>query len=120
MAIPLITASTLVAAACALPLASTAHSEVGTAPLPKSACNLPGSRSLIIWHHAPGVQDSADAIGEVDQYNCRPELDTWRALGPNGPGYCSKIAWSTDNPGYAFGVSPAAPLQKVIDQVGDC
>jgi len=39
---------------------------------------------------------------------------------PNGPGYCSKIAWSADNPGYVKNVSPVAPLQKVIDEVGDC
>jgi hypothetical protein len=39
---------------------------------------------------------------------------------PHGPGYCSKIAWSADNPGYVKGVSPVAPLQKVIDEVGDC
>jgi hypothetical protein len=120
VAIPFITASTLVAAACALPFASTAHSEVGTVPLPQSVCNLPATRSLIIWHRAPGVQDSAVGINEADLSNCRPALDTWRALGPNGPGYCSKIAWATDNPGYVANVSPAAPLKKVIDEVGDC
>jgi len=120
LAIRFITASTLVAAAYALSFAPTAHSEVGIVPLPKSVCNLVTTRSLIIWRRAPGVQDSAFAINGADLSNCRPALDTWRALGPNGPGYCSEIAWSTDNPGYAFGVSPAAPLQKVIDEVGDC
>ena len=120
LAIPFITASTLVVAACALPFASTAHSEVGTVPIPKSVCGLPTLRSLIIWHHAPGVEDSAEAIDESDLYNCRPMLDTWRARGPSGPGYCSKIAWSSDNPEYLSGVSPAAPLKKVIDEVGDC
>ncbi len=66
------------------------------------------------------MQDSAVAINESDLYNCRPALDTWRALMPNGPGYCSKIEWSTDNPGYVMNVSPVAPLKKVIDEVGDC
>jgi hypothetical protein len=47
-------------------------------------------------------------------------LDTWRAGAPKGPGYCSKIAWASDNPEYASGVTPAAPLKKVIDEVGDC
>lgn len=121
MAIRFITASTLVAAACALPFASTAHSEVATVPIPKSPCNLPTLRSLIIWHRAPGVEDSAEAVDESDLYNCRPMLDTLRGrLGPSGPGYCSKIAWASDNPEYVSGVSPAAPLKKVIDQVGDC
>ena len=119
MAIPFITASTLVAAACALPFASTAHSEVGTVRL-GYGCGLPTVRSLIIWHHAPGAEDSAEAIDESDLYNCRPMLDTWRASAPKGPGYCSKIAWASDNPEYVSGVSPAAPLKKVIDEVGDC
>ena len=120
MAIPFIAASTLVAAACALPFASTAHSEVGIVPIPESPCGLPTLRSLIIWHHAPGVEDTAEAIDESDLYNCRPMLDTWRAGAPKGPGYCSKIAWASDNPEYASGVTPAAPLKKVIDEVGDC
>jgi hypothetical protein len=47
-------------------------------------------------------------------------LDTWRASRPTGPGYCAKIAWSADNPGYPPSVQPAPPLKKVIDQVGDC
>jgi hypothetical protein len=119
LAIRFLTASTLVAAACALPFASTAHSEVGTVPVPKSVCNLPDSRSLIIWHRVPGKEDSAERVGESDLVNCRPMLDRWRALGPSGPGYCSKIAWSSDNPAYVLGVSPTAPLKKVIDQVGD-
>ena len=120
MAIPFITASTLVAAACALPFASTAHSEVGTVPIPKSVCGLPTLRSLIIWHRAPGMEDSAEAIDESDLYNCRPILDTWRARGLSGPGYCSKIAWSSDNPNYVLGISLAAPLKNVIVEVGDC
>ena len=122
MAIRFITASTLVAAACALPFASTAHSEVATVPIPKSPCNLPTSRTLIIWHRAPGVEDRAERVDESDLYNCRPKLDELRgpALGPIGPGYCSKIAWSSDNPDYSVGVVPAAPLEKVIDEVGDC
>ena len=122
MAIPLITASTLVAAACALPFASTAHSEVATVPIPKSVCNLPTARSLIVWHRAPGVEDRAEVFDESDLSNCRPMLDTLRGpgLGPSGPGYCSKIAWGSDNPGYVVNVWPAAPLKKVIDEVGDC
>jgi len=120
LGIRLITASTFVAAACALPFAPTAHSEFSLAPGPTLPCNLETTRSLLIWQHAPRVPDSAIAINGTDSSNCRPALDTWRALAPNGPGYCSKIAWSDDNPGYVRNVSPVAPLQKVIDQVGDC
>ncbi len=119
MAIPSIAASTLVVAACALPFASTAHGEVGTVPIPETPCNLPTASSLIIWTHAPPALDRSVFVNESDVYNCRPALETWRAGEPSGPGFCSKIAWANDNPGYSP-VVPAPPLKKVIDQVGDC
>jgi hypothetical protein len=120
LAFPSIAASTLVVAACALPFAPTAHGDVRTVPVPKTTCNLPTASSLIIWQHAPGGEDTSVYVNESDLSNCRPKLETWRAGQPTWPGYCSKIAWSTDNPGYSPGVVPAAPLKKVIDQVGDC
>jgi hypothetical protein len=124
-AIPFITASTLVAAAGALPFASAAHSEVATVPIPKAPsppCNLPTTNKLIIWHRAPGQLDRAETVDESDLYNCRPKLDELRGagLGPSGPGYCSKVAWLSDNPAYNTLISPTAPLKKVIYQVGDC
>ena len=124
MAIRFITAS-LVAAACALPFASPAHSDVATVPIPKAPsppCDLPNSNKLIIWHRAPGEVDRAEMVTETDTYNCRPKLDELRgsALGPIGPGYCSKVAWLSDNPGYNPLISPTAPLKNVIYQVGDC
>jgi hypothetical protein len=125
LAIRLMPAATLLAAACALPFASTAHSEVAAAPIPKAPsqpCNLPTTNKLIVWHRAPGVEDRAEVVDEADLYNCRPMLDELRgpALGPSGPGFCSKIAWSSDNPGYSPLVSPTIPLKKVIYQEGDC
>ncbi len=120
LAIPMRTASSAVLAACAVSFAPIAHSQGGYVPVPSSPCNLPVSSGLIIWQHAPGMQDSSVFANEADLYNCRPTLDTWRANQPTGPGYCSKIAWSADNPGYIPSVAPAAPLKKVIDQVGDC
>ncbi len=107
-------------AACALPFAPPAHGDIRTVPLPTTTCNLPTASSLIIWQHAPGGDATASYVNESDLINCRPKLETWRAGQPTSPGYCSKIAWATDNPGYAQGVSPAPPLRKVIDQVGDC
>jgi hypothetical protein len=120
LAFPSIAASTLVVAACALPFAPTAHGDVRTVPVPKTTCNLPTARSLLIWQHAPGGEDTSVYVNESDLSNCRPKLETWGAGQPTGPGYCSKIAWSTDNPGHTPGVVPAPPLKKVIDQVGDC
>lgn len=125
MAIRFVTASTLVAAACALSFASPSHAEVASAPLPKSPsppCNLPTTNPLIVWHRAPGAEDRAEKVAESDLYHCRPMLDVLRgpALGPSAPGYCSKVAWLSDNPGYNTLISPAAPLKNVIEEVGDC
>jgi hypothetical protein len=121
LAIPVTAASALVVAACALPFASVAHGEAGSYyPAPTSVCNLPTTGNLIIWQRAPGLQDSAFRVSDVDIFNCKPTLDTWRPDQPTGPGNCSKIAWASDNPGYDFDVRPAPPLKNVIDQVGDC
>lgn len=118
MRIRVITAATVMA--CALPLAPTAHGDVRPVPVPAAPCGLPTAASLIIWQQAPGLQATSRFVNVTDVYNCRPMLETWRTGQPTGPGYCSKIAWSTDNPGYVPSVTPAAPLKKVIDQVGDC
>ena len=120
MAVRSIAASSFLVAACALTLAPTVRSEIRTVPIPESPCDLPTARSLIIWQHAPGAQDRSAYVNESDIYTCRPTIDTWRAGQPTGPGYCSKIGWAVDNPGYVSGVEPAAALRKVIDQVGDC
>lgn len=90
-------------------------------PEPTSpGCDLPTSSDLIIWDHRPRLADSAFEIGDADLSACKPSLDTWKAGQPTGPGYCSKIAWASDNPGYDVDVRPALPLKKVIDEVGDC
>ncbi|BDB42366.1 MULTISPECIES: hypothetical protein [Mycobacterium] len=120
MAIRWITALTFVAAAFSLLLAPVAHSAVGTFPVPQSPCNLPTDRSLIFWQRTPGMPDHARFISESDVYNCRPTLETWSAGLPTGPGNCSKIAWSTDNPSYVPNQIPSPPLKKIIAQVGDC
>ncbi|GJO51411.1 hypothetical protein NJB1604_39430 [Mycobacterium marinum] len=109
-------ASVMVLVAGGLPLAS-------AAPAPEAGpCDLPITRDLIIWQRWPWLQDGAFAtkVGDVDLVHCEPTLDTWRAGEPTGPGYCSKIAWASDNPDYDVDVRPAPPLKSVIDQVGDC
>jgi len=120
LAKPIRPASSALLFAGALFLAPLAHGDVGRVPPPNSPCDLPISSGLIIWQRGPGVPDRSVFANQADIYNCRPTLDNWRAGQPSGPGYCSKIAWSVDNPGYVPGVTPAAPLKKVIDQVGDC
>ena len=120
MAIRLIAASISMIAAFALPFAPIAVGDVGHAPLPQLPCNLPTGQSLIIWKRVPGDLDRSMFANETDTYNCRPLLETWHASAPTGPGFCTKIAWSNDNPSYIPMVTPAPPLKKVIDQVGDC
>lgn len=103
-----------------LPFAMT-PSAAGTSPAPASpSCDLPTSRDLIIWERSPRLPDSALEVGDADLMKCKPTLDTWKAGQPNGPGYCSKIAWASDNSGYDVDARPAPPLKKVVDQVGDC
>jgi hypothetical protein len=120
LAIRWIAATTAVVAACALPFAPPAHSQIGAVPVPDSPCNLPTARTFIVWQRVPGMPDSSNVINESDLYNCQPTLDTWHAAQPTGAGYCTKIAWSSDNPAYSIAVWPALPLKKVFDQVGDC
>jgi hypothetical protein len=92
-----------------------------TAPIPRSGhCNLTTGRDLIIWTRWPGVPDFATKNGDVDLVHCKPTLDGWRDWEQTGPGYCAKIAWASDNPGYDINVRPAPLLKKVIDEVGDC
>jgi hypothetical protein len=121
LTIPVTVASTLVLATCILPFASAAPSEARAAPIPTSGpCDLPTTRDLIIWQRAPRLQDSAFEVGDADLLHCKPTLDTWGGEQPTGPGFCSKIAWASDNPSYDVDARPAPPLKNVIDEVGDC
>ncbi len=81
---------------------------------------MPTTRDLIIWQRAPQLQNSAFEVGDADLLHCKPTLDTWGAEQPAGPGYCSKIAWASDNPSYDVDARPAPTLKNVIDEVGDC
>jgi hypothetical protein len=119
--IPVTVASTLVLATCGLPFASAAPNEAVTSPAPRSGrCDMPTTRDLIIWERRPQILDSAYEVGDADLSQCKPTVDTWPAGEPTGSGYCSKIAWASDNPGYDTDARPAPPLKKVIEEVGDC
>lgn len=79
--------------------ATTSAVRVSPAPAPPS-CNFATTRGLIIWERSPRLPDSALEGGGADLMSCKPTLSTWKAGQPTGPGYCSKIAWASDNPGY--------------------
>jgi len=117
-------ASTFVFAMCVLPFLSAAPSDASTpssSPIPRTApCDMPTTRDLIIWERRPHLLDSAYEVGDANLSQCKPTVDTWPAGEPTGAGYCSKIAWASDNPGYDAEAQPAPPLKKVIEEVGDC
>lgn len=88
---------------------------------PQATCYLqPTNNDLIIWERWPRLPDAAQRVGDVNFASCKPTLDDWKASEPTGPGYCAKIAWASDNPGYDTDARPAAPLKRVIDETGDC
>jgi hypothetical protein len=83
-------------------------------------CSIGYLMSVPAHANRPPVPDFATEIGDADLVHCKPTLDGWRDWEQTGAGYCSKIAWASDNPGYDINVRPAPPLKKVIDEVGDC
>jgi hypothetical protein len=103
--------------AIAVGLAAPVHA---TPVHPLSKCDLPTTRDLIIWQRAPQLLDSATEIGDANLLQCKPTLATWASEQPTGPGYCTKIAWVDDNPGYDVDAKPAPTPKKVIEAVGDC
>ena len=72
-----------------------------------------------MWWVTPGQAAVAQEIGNVDLFHCAPTLTTWRSTVPTGPGFCTKIAWASDNPGYPIDATPAPPLKHVLGQVGE-
>lgn len=105
-----------------LPASSSAASAApGVGPIPAAGlCDMPTTSDLIVWKRRPRLFDSAFEIGDADLSQCKPTVDTWPAAQPTGPGYCSKIAWASDSPGYDTDARPSPPLKKVIEAVGDC
>lgn len=103
------------------PSLSAANAAPGATPTPAAGlCDMPTTSDLIVWERRPRLLDSAFEVGDADLSQCKPTVDTWPAAQPTGPGYCSKIAWASDNPGYDTDARPAPPLKKVIEAVGDC
>jgi hypothetical protein len=87
-------------------------------PVSSGPCTLKPQRDLLIWEKSPTLPAIATRVGDVDIVHCAPTLQTWIEGQPAGAGYCSKIAWADDNPGYDENASPATALKEVIDQTG--
>ena len=98
---------------------TTTAAAVATSSAPTSAaCTLSPSPDLLVRHQVPGIQDDAQIIGSADLANCTPTVDSLPSSSPNGPGYCTWVALSSDNPGYNVDARPAAALKKVIEAFG--
>jgi len=83
-----------------------------------TACRLTPTEDLIERDITPRIPPSAILIGNVNLVLCKPTVDTIQQTTPSGPGYCTQIARSADNPGYNPDATPAAPLRKIIAQYG--
>lgn len=99
---------------------SAAVSAVATSdsPSPVASCSLPNTRDLIVRMISPNLPPSSEELGEVDYSKCASTLDTLGDTSPTDPGYCTQVAWASDNPAYKADTTPAPPLKKIIEQFG--
>ncbi|MDB4872549.1 MAG: hypothetical protein JWL97_3553 [Gemmatimonadales bacterium] len=81
-------------------------------------CKLKQTRDLIVRMVVPHLPPAAEVLGDVDYGNCRSTLETLPNASPHDPGYCTQIAWASDNRGYNADATPAARLKKVILAIG--
>lgn len=85
-----------------------------------STCNLPDKGDVIVREVFPNVPIDAMELGGTDPEHCTWTMDSLRTSQPTGPGYCSEVAWASDNVGYDPNTVPAPPLKKVQEMIGDC
>lgn len=69
----------------------------------------------MVTPHGPAT---AVLIGDVNLVVCKSSVQELAAESPTVTGFCTQIARSRDNPGYNVEAQPAAPLKKVITEVG--
>lgn len=86
----------------------------------KHQCKLVTKRDVIFWWKTPGHPATAQLLGDVDNATCRYSysLTDMMATSPLGPGFCSAVAFASDNPGYNVDAEPAPWLQHIINEVG--
>lgn len=99
--------------------ASPAKTAAASSPSATStSCGLKTTFDYIERDSEPGLQPSAQEIGNVDLANCTPTLKDFAATAGQAPGDCTQIALASDNPGYNVNATPAAPLRNVITEAG--
>ena len=92
-----------------------------TPPAPAATptgCPLPNDVEYIERDTVPRLPTSAIRLGSVYVTLCKTTVDALPLISPLGEGYCTQLALASDNPGYDENATPAAPLRKVVAQVG--
>ena len=92
-----------------------------TPPAPAATptgCPLPNDVEYIERDTVPRLPPSAIRLGSVYVTLCKTTVDALPLISPLGEGYCTQLALASDNPGYDENATPAAPLRKVVAQVG--
>lgn len=95
----------------------TALSNSPTTPLAIS-CSLQVTRDVLLRVAGPQEPAETQRLGDVDFVHCRHTVDDVSTLAPQAPGYCSTVAYASDNPGYDENQVPSRPLQAVIASSG--
>lgn len=90
------------------------------APAETCATPLPDKGDVIVREKFPNVPVDAMELGGTDPEHCVWTMDSLKTAQPTGPGYCSEVAWASDNPNYDPNAVPAPPLKKVQVKIGDC
>lgn len=83
-----------------------------------TGCPLPNDVEYLERDTVPRLPPSAIRIGAVFVALCKTTVDALPLVSPLGDGYCTQLALASDNPGYDESATPAAPLRKVVAQVG--
>ena len=83
----------------------------------------PAAGDVYVRMKAPGVQTTALELGDEWRWNyttgtCQAGLQYEMAGSPAGQGYCTWAGYAADNPGYDVNATPAAPLKKIVAQIG--
>ena len=81
-------------------------------------CDLTKEPDVIVWYKVPTLQDSAQVLGGWDPETCKSSIAKIMASVPTGTGYCTAIAYASDNPGYNADATPAKPLKHIIEEIG--
>lgn len=74
---------------------------------------------MIYRNKVPDRPWNAQLVGDINFVTCtRTSYDEVSQTSPLGDGYCTQVAYASDNPGYNVDATPAPPLRDVFIEVG--